>query len=541
METEKLTALVLAAQKGDDAAATALYDAYQKDLYYHIYKTVNDTHLAEDLLQDTFIEILQTIQNLKEPAAFPSWSKQIAYHKCTAYFKKRREILADDSEDGYSVFDTVEEENAEFIPDEALDKAEFKQTIHAMIDSLPEEQRSALLLRYFDEISVKEIADIQGVSEGTVKSRLNYGRKAIKEAVEGYEKKHGIKLRCVGVVPLLLWLGREFALSKGISLTATTASTAYTATKAAAPVVAKGVKAGVKAVGKFTAKKLIAGIAIATAVSSGAAVTAVAAIGAIVAGIVLLLPKAEPAPVPVPEPDPMLWVGYGGIASSTGLRLEMTVEEMTDTEISGRFEIFYLYENQYSSAFSGTGIVKDDDVVYAITYEEPIVVNTIIGSYEYNEVDLVYSKSEDIFSFDRLSFSVYGEGMKRQTKEKPANIMENESWSGTGRDLAYLLLPTSHRQFDLDVDQMSEEDIRGKLTVYKDGELDHETEFTGRGYEKSGRINYEIMLEKPYTITTATCGEEVLDRFWLWYDIEEQKFLLYVVGITYSVEMEKIS
>ena len=57
-----------------------------------------------------------------------------------------------------------------------------------MIDELPEEQRSALLLRYFDEISVKEIAEIQGVTEGTVKSRLNYGRKAVKEAVEGYEK-----------------------------------------------------------------------------------------------------------------------------------------------------------------------------------------------------------------------------------------------------------------------------------------------------------------------------------------------------------------
>ena len=133
METEKLTALVLAAQNGEDNAATELYNAYQKDLYYHIYKTVNDPHLAEDLLQDAFIEILGTIQNLKEPAAFLSWSKQIAYHKCTAYFKRRRDILADENEDGLSIFDTIEEDNAEFIPDEALDKR-FERLLNMRMD-----------------------------------------------------------------------------------------------------------------------------------------------------------------------------------------------------------------------------------------------------------------------------------------------------------------------------------------------------------------------------------------------------------------------
>ena len=64
--------------------------------------------------------------------------------------------------------------------------------------------------RYFDEISVKEIAEIQGVAEGTVKSRLNYGRKSIKKSVEAYEKQHGIKLHCKGVIPLLLWLFLEY-------------------------------------------------------------------------------------------------------------------------------------------------------------------------------------------------------------------------------------------------------------------------------------------------------------------------------------------
>ena len=229
------------------------------------------------MTQDTFIEILDKINDLKEAAAFVTWSKQIAYHKCTAYFRKRKELLADENEDGYSVFDTIVEDREEFIPDEALDKEDLKQTIHAMIDNLPEEQRSAILLRYFDEISVKEIAEIQGVTEGTVKSRLNYGRKAIKQSVEAYEKKNNIKLRCVGVVPLLLWLFREERIAKG---SAFAVKTAKAASKLSKPFVgttmngSKAVTVAVKAgatITKTLATKVIAGVVAAAIVVGGAA------------------------------------------------------------------------------------------------------------------------------------------------------------------------------------------------------------------------------------------------------------------------------
>ncbi len=219
MERQQLIMMVEAVQQGKEGAAGELYDTFYEDIYYHIFKTVKDSELAADLTQDTFIEILEKIDLLREPAAFVTWSKQIAYHKCTAYFRKRRDLLVNEDEDGNSVFDTISEDREEFIPDEALDKDDLKKTIHAMIDSLPEEQRSALLLRYFNEVPVKDIAKIQSVTEGTVKSRLNYARKAIKQAVESYEKKNGVKLHSVGAVPVLLWLFREYRIENGISLT----------------------------------------------------------------------------------------------------------------------------------------------------------------------------------------------------------------------------------------------------------------------------------------------------------------------------------
>ena len=165
MEKKRLIALVTAVQQKKAGADGELYDVFYEDIYHYILEYVGkDVELAADLTQDTFMEILQTIDKLREPAALVTWSKQIATHKCTAYFRKRREILLDEAEDGYSVFDTVEEDRAEFIPDAALDQEEFRGTIHAMLDELQAEQRSALLLRYFNEISVKEIAHIQGVS-----------------------------------------------------------------------------------------------------------------------------------------------------------------------------------------------------------------------------------------------------------------------------------------------------------------------------------------------------------------------------------------
>ncbi len=206
MEREKLVALVTAAQSGDGTAMNDLFNAFYNDVYYFALKTVKDDQTACDVTQETFIEIINTLGKLQEPAAFVTWMKQITYHQCTRYFKKKKDVIVDEDEDGNTVFDTLQEEKAEFIPDEALDKEDFRQTVMTFVDELSEEQRAAVMMFYFDEMSIKDIAEAQNVSENTVKSRLNYARKGIKKSVEDYEKKTGVKLYGVGVLPLLVWL-----------------------------------------------------------------------------------------------------------------------------------------------------------------------------------------------------------------------------------------------------------------------------------------------------------------------------------------------
>lgn len=508
VEREKLVALVQSVQRGDDGAAGELYQTFYQDIYYYIFKTVNDRELAEDLTQDTFMEILETVGKLNEPAAFVTWSRQIAYHRCTAHFRKRRELLADEDEDGYSVFDTVEEERTEFIPDAALDQEDLKRTIHDMIAQLPEEQRSALMMRYFDEFSVAQIAQIQGVSEGTVKSRLNYGRKAVKQSVETFEKKNGIKLHSIGVLPVLLWLFRQNKVAAGVSLTArgvsgiaagVAADVAVDAvTDRATDVVTEtavsglgklAVKAGKSAARSLT-MKIVAGAAAAAVVGGGAAVVA-------------NLPEDEPK-----EPI-MQWVGYGEVFSYSGRRFDLTVEKMNKRTISGTLTVSYMYETGYESAFEGEATESEDgQILYAITFEEDYVAGLL--DYHYNETELVYDEDRDTFLFDD-----YYDATLDRVEEDPEVLLKEGSWSGLGSDSLYV--QSDGHQFRLTAEEITENSIKGTLTVSYGEQVDQQTTFTGRGYYQNGKYIYEILLDNPryYDVIGASGA---VDRLWLYYD-----------------------
>ncbi len=331
MEREKLIATVSAAQNGDGDALNELFNAFYNDVYYFALKTVKDDDLACDITQETFVEIINTIGDLHEPAAFVKWMKQITYHQCTRYFKKKKDILVDEDEEGNTVFDTLKEEKAEFIPDEALDQQDFRDTILAMLDELSEEQRSATMLYYYDEMSVKQIAEIQNVSEGTVKSRLNYARKSIKSSVETYEKKNGVKLHCAGVLPLMLWLlsqtGKE------------------TMPAAAANAVAGGVTAATGVAVSAAASAggaAVATAAVATTTASGvgiaAKITALPVIAKVIAGVVAgslviggigmaVLPENDPAPT-----DPIVTTVPSGTSPTQTEISQPSTEETLPSE-----------------------------------------------------------------------------------------------------------------------------------------------------------------------------------------------------------------
>lgn len=285
MEREKIITLVQQAQTGDTEAMESLFSACYNDVYYFAVKTVKDPDIACDVTQETFLKIVRSIGELKEPAAFPAWIRQIAYRECMRYFSKNKEVQAEEDEDGNTVFDTLADESEGVMPEEVLEKEDFQKTILDIIDRLSEEQRSAVMMYYFDEFSVSQIAGIQGVSEGTVKSRLNYARKSIKNSVEDYEKKHGIRLHSIALLPLLLlYFGKEvmpvakaaaihtavMTSAGGAAATVATGSAATAATTGTATATSAGTTAASGGFWSAVTTKVVAGVAAAGLLTGGA-------------------------------------------------------------------------------------------------------------------------------------------------------------------------------------------------------------------------------------------------------------------------------
>ncbi len=191
MKKEKIEALVTAAQRNEPQAMDKLIEGCYSDIYNYALSIVKNEDVAADVTQSACLKIVKNLCNLHTPLAFISWTRHIVYNMCAMYFRKRWDLPADCDEDGASVLDGIADNSEDVQPDKAYACAESKQIILDMIKSLPPEQASALILHYYDGKSVGEIAALQGVAEGTVKSRLNYGRRSMRTKIEDYQNKTG--------------------------------------------------------------------------------------------------------------------------------------------------------------------------------------------------------------------------------------------------------------------------------------------------------------------------------------------------------------
>ena len=274
---EDLKHLVELSKKGDQQAIAQLYEQTSRRAYYLAKQLVKDEDQAQDIVQDAYVKVFTNLPLLEQVENFQGWLNTIVVNRSKDYLKKKKPMLFSkmvSEEDEGSELD-FEDEGGYFSPDQKVDYAETKRLIQGMIDRLPQEQRMAIVLFYLEEMPVKQIARVMECSEGTVKSRLNYGRKAIKAQVLELEKK-GTKLYCVPFIPFLYWLFRQQVLS-------TVVPGAVGKAAVAAGVAAAG-KAGAASGGAAGAasRSAAAGAAVAgkTISAKAAAVIAAACIGA---------------------------------------------------------------------------------------------------------------------------------------------------------------------------------------------------------------------------------------------------------------------
>lgn len=189
------TEAVEKAKQGDQQAKEVLYTETCQHMFFLAKSIVKSDEEAMDIIHDSYICVFQKLDNIKNLSGFKSYLRTTVVNRCKNYLSKKKPLyLSDMTEDGEEF--ELEDIDGE-IPDELLENKDVIECVRRVVESLPEEQRMCVILRYYDEMSLQEIADTLEVSLGTVKSRLSRASKKMRDEIERLEKEENKKFRCI--------------------------------------------------------------------------------------------------------------------------------------------------------------------------------------------------------------------------------------------------------------------------------------------------------------------------------------------------------
>ncbi len=164
---------MLRIQKGDRKYFEYLYDRYQNKLFNFIYRFVGDREQAEDLMHDLFIKVIESTNQFDTNRKFSTWIYALSINLCRNEIRKhsnRKQLI----EENFVIENFMNPDQQENI-----DKKTFKNEVHKYLETLNEENKSLILLRFHEDLSIPQISTIINLPEGTVKSRLFYLLKKI--------------------------------------------------------------------------------------------------------------------------------------------------------------------------------------------------------------------------------------------------------------------------------------------------------------------------------------------------------------------------
>ena len=169
---------------GNETSLEELIRRHKSKIYTSIYLLVKDQYLAEDIFQDTFIKVINTLKAGKynEEGKFLPWVMRIAHNLVIDFFRKEKRTPVITNVDGFDIFDVIK------IYDESMEDRIVREQTHkdlkAMIQLLPSEQKEVLIMRHYGELSFKEIADITEVSINTALGRMRYALNNLRKMMQ---------------------------------------------------------------------------------------------------------------------------------------------------------------------------------------------------------------------------------------------------------------------------------------------------------------------------------------------------------------------
>lgn len=169
---------------GDESAIATLIERHQSKIYGFIYSKIPDRDICDDVFQDTFIKVIKTLKtkSYNEEGKFLPWVMRIAHNLVIDHFRKSKKMPIQRDTDEYSVFSYLSESSLNIEDQIILDQVELD--LSRLVEELPDDQKEVLMMRIYQDLSFKEIADLTGVSINTALGRMRYALMNLRKVIE---------------------------------------------------------------------------------------------------------------------------------------------------------------------------------------------------------------------------------------------------------------------------------------------------------------------------------------------------------------------
>ena len=159
---------------GNEWALAQLIERHQSRIFSFIFSKVKDRDLSDDLFQETFIKVINTIRkdNYNEEGKFLPWVLRIAHNLVIDHFRKSNKVQFQRDQEEYSIFSRVEDPAMNI--ESQMITEQIEDDLHTLILRLPDDQQEIIRLRLYDDLSFKEIAELSGISINTALGRMRY-------------------------------------------------------------------------------------------------------------------------------------------------------------------------------------------------------------------------------------------------------------------------------------------------------------------------------------------------------------------------------
>jgi RNA polymerase sigma-70 factor, ECF subfamily len=172
---------------GDESALSLLIDRHQSKIFGFIYSKIGDRDTTDDIFQDTFIKVIKTLKsnNYNEEGKFLPWVMRIAHNLVIDHFRKSKKMPLFRETEEFSIFSIMSDQSLS--KENQLITEQVELDLKRLIDELPSDQREVVLMRMYQDLSFKEIAELTGVSINTALGRMRYALLNMRKLIDKHQ------------------------------------------------------------------------------------------------------------------------------------------------------------------------------------------------------------------------------------------------------------------------------------------------------------------------------------------------------------------